>query len=124
MRNSCAQVHHHLFTQHWREQNKFFANNLILIYNAQLNTLIQTGFTNNLPGLSIVVFKNEDEADEEIQINYDSNQRIKQYNLQFVRYIQYVRIKYVGDSDGILLGEVEVHGFCKYEISYQNHAVL
>ena len=72
-----------------------------------------TGFNYPLTGLSIVVSEREGETDEEIPFTYNPNQRIKNYNLDHFRYIQYVRIKTTSPTTGIVLDEVEVHAFSK-----------
>ena len=72
-----------------------------------------TGFNYNLTGLSIVVSEREGETDQEISFTYvyDPNQRVKNYNLDHFRYVQYVRIKTTSPTTGIVLDEVEVHAF-------------
>ena len=75
-----------------------------------------TGFNYALSGLSIVVSEREGETDEEISFSYNPNQRIKNYNLDHYRYVQYVRLKTAANppGTGIVLDEVEVHAFSKW----------
>ena len=71
-----------------------------------------TGFNYNLTGLSIVVSEREGETDEEITFTYNSNQRGKDYTLDYFRYGQYVRIKTaVATTTGMVFDEVEVYAF-------------
>ena len=73
-----------------------------------------TGFNYTLPGLSIVVSERDGETDEEIPFTYNPTERIKHYNLQYYRYVQYVRIKASSASYGMVLDEVEVYAFSEY----------
>ena len=73
-----------------------------------------TGFNYNLTGLSIVLSEREGETDEEISFTYNPNQRIKNYNLDQFRYVQYVRLTTAADSPGttgMVLDEAEVYAF-------------
>ena len=71
-----------------------------------------TGFNYNLTGLSIVVSEREGETDQEIEFTYNPNQRIKSYNLDHFRYIQYVRLKTaVATTTGMVFDGVEVYAF-------------
>lgn len=74
--------------------------------------MLFTGFNDNIPGLRIVVSEGEGENDENIDFTYDHNNLEEQYDLAFVRYVQYVRIL-ATENKGMLFDEVEVFGFSK-----------
>ena len=71
-----------------------------------------------------MVSEREGEIDEEIQFTYNRNERIRQYNLQYYRYVQYVRIKTYQSTQwttGMVLDEVEVYAFSEYILSHYKH---
>ena len=79
-----------------------------------------TGFNYELNGLSIVVSEREGETDEEISFTYDPNHRIKSYNLDHFRYVQYVRLTTAADppgTTGMVFDEVEVYAFSEYHFT-------
>lgn len=62
-------------------------------------------------GMSLVVSENYGGNDEEIQYRYFPNDQL---DLQYVRYVQYVRLKTTLPTGGLILYEVEVYAFGKF----------
>ena len=74
---------------------------------------LQTGFNHNITGLSIVVSEQEGGKDQKINFSYDPNNFEKQYTLEHIKYVQYVRI--ITTTEGMVFDEVEVFGLSKYK---------
>ena len=64
-----------------------------------------------------MVSEREGETDQEIEFTYNPNQRIKSYNLDHFRYIQYVRLKTTAATTGSVFDEVEVYAICEFHLT-------